>query len=136
MSARLVVFVVLGFLVSLAAAGTAAPEHQGGTAEAAKLKNPVSATPESLAAGEMLYRRRCAGCHGVDGKGGPPKDAGDPRAANLTDDTWDHGGTDGEIYTVIREGIGPNYRMEAFADRLSDTDTWNIINYVRSLANK
>jgi mono/diheme cytochrome c family protein len=135
MGPRLVVFVLFGFLVNLAAAVTTR-EQQGGNAEAAKIKNPLAATSESIAAGEMLYRRRCAGCHGVDGKGGPPKDAGDPPAANLVDDKWDHGGTDGEIYTIIREGIGPDYRMEAFADRLSETDTWNIINYVRSLAKK
>jgi len=136
MGGRLAAVVLLGCLVNLAAAVTAAPQQQGGNAEAAKLKNPVAATPASIGAGEMLYRRRCAGCHGVDGKGGPPKDAGDPAAANLTDDKWDHGGTDGEIYTVIREGLGPDYRMEAFADRLSETETWNIINYVRSLAKK
>jgi mono/diheme cytochrome c family protein len=134
MHGRVLAIVLCGSLAGVGAAVAAAP--QAGNAEAAKLKNPVAASAESLAAGETLYRRRCAGCHGVDAKGGPPKDAGDPVAANLIDDKWDHGSTDGEIFTIVREGIGPDYRMEPFGDRLSDTDTWNIINYVRSLAKK
>jgi mono/diheme cytochrome c family protein len=133
---RLVVFVFFGSVVALAAAIGAAPQQDGGNAEAAKIKNPVPANADSIAAGETLYRRRCAGCHGVDGKGGPPKDAGDPAAANLVDDKWDHGGSDGEIFTTIREGIGPSFRMEPFNDRLSEPDTWNIVNYIRSLAKK
>ena len=137
MRAREVTMFVFGSLAIFAMAATGASGQQGGgNAEAAKIKNTVAASADSIMAGETLYRRRCAGCHGVDAKGGPPKDAGDPVAANLIDDKWDHGGTDGEIYMIIRDGIGPDYRMEGFADRLSDTDTWNIINYVRSLAKK
>jgi len=131
---RLAVWAFLGVVVALAT--TAAMPTQAGGSEAARLRNPVPPSAESIAAGETLYRRRCAGCHGLDGTGGPPKDAGDPPAANLVDDTWDHGGTDGDIFTIIRDGIGPSYRMEPFADRLSDSDTWNIVNYVRSLAKK
>src|SRR5262245_17250587 len=134
MHARVAAIVFCASLTSLAGGLTAAPQKKGGDPEAAKRNNPVAANAESLAAGETLFRRRCAGCHGVDGKGGPPKDAGDPSAANLIDDKWDYGGSDGEIYAVIREGIAPAYRMEGFGDRLSETETWQIINYVRSLA--
>ena len=35
-----------------------------GDPEAAKVKNPVSATPESLATGQAIYQRYCAVCHG------------------------------------------------------------------------
>lgn len=134
MRARLVTFVLFASL-GILGASIAAQERQGASPATSK-KNPVAASAESLATGETLFRRRCAGCHGVDAKGGPPKDNGDPAASNLIDDKWDHGGTDGEIYAIIREGLGPDYRMEAFADRLSDAETWHIINYVRSLAKK
>ena len=34
--------------------------------DAAKLKNPVAASPASIAAGKKLYDAQCASCHGDD----------------------------------------------------------------------
>lgn len=119
----------------LAVAATAQEKH-GGNPEAAKVKNPVAMSPESVAAGEALYMKRCRGCHGRDATGGPPKEAGDHEASNLVDDKYDHGGTDGEIFHVIRNGVPPELVMEPWDDRLSETDTWNIINFLRSLQKK
>ena len=107
-----------------------------GNAEAAKVKNPVAATPESVAAGEAIYNRRCRGCHGRDGTGGSPKEQGEVAPSNLVDATWDHGSTDGEIFYTIRNGVGPKFQMEPWDDRLSEPDTWNVINYLRSIAKK
>jgi cytochrome c oxidase cbb3-type subunit 3 len=94
--------------------------------DAAKLKNPAAATPESVAAGEKTYQKFCRGCHARDGGGsiGP----------SLIDDKWDHGATDGEIFTAIQRGTGP--RMEAWDDRIDVAETWNLVNYIRSLAPK
>jgi mono/diheme cytochrome c family protein len=125
---------VAASLATLSASLVAARQDKGGNTEAAKVKNPVSATVESLAEGEKLYRQRCAGCHGVDAAGGPPKDADYAVAANLIDATWDYGATDGEIFKVIQEGIPPMFGMEAFSDRLDANQTWSIVNYIRSLA--
>ena len=47
--------------------------------------------------------------------------------------TVQHGSTDGEIDFVIRNGIPPELVMEPFDDRLDETDTWNIVNYLSSL---
>ena len=102
---------------------------------AATLKNPVTPTAESLAAGKQIYTRRCASCHGVSGEGGPGNDL-IPAAPDLTDATWDHGGTDGEIFTSVKEGIGPDFNMTPFKDMLKDEEIWNVVNYVRSLAKK
>jgi mono/diheme cytochrome c family protein len=110
--------------------------QEKGNAEAAKVKNPVVSSPESIAAGEAIYRRRCSGCHGKDATGGPPKEAGEAPASNLVDAEWDHGATDGEIFHVIRNGVGPKFIMEPWDDRLSETDTWNVVNFLRSLAKK
>ncbi len=128
------------FVVALAAvmavAISAQEEKRGGNAEAAKLKNPVAMSPESVAAGEAIYMKRCRGCHSRELTGGPPKEAGDHEASNLVDDKWDHGGTDGEIYHVIRNGVPPELVMEPWDDRINETDTWNLVNFIRSKAAK
>jgi mono/diheme cytochrome c family protein len=107
-----------------------------GNPEAAKLKNPVAATQESISAGEAIYKRRCAGCHGLDAKGGPPKEDFLKAAPNLIDDKADHGNSEGEVFYVIKNGVPPELVMDAWGERLSDTDIWNIVNYLRDQANK
>lgn len=108
--------VVLAGMVAVAAAQ--------GNPEAAKLQNPTPASAESLAAGEKIYMRHCRACHGKAGDGG--------LGPSLIDATWDYGSTDGEIFTVIQKGTGP--RMEAWADRIEAPETWNLVNFIRSLA--
>ncbi|MBM3777122.1 MAG: cytochrome c [Acidimicrobiia bacterium] len=114
-------------------AGAAAAQEKG-NADAAKMQNPVAPSTESIAAGKEAYDRNCRFCHSADGTGGPPKDAGFPEASNLVDETWDYGSTDGEIYTVIRKGTPPEFAMEPWDDRLDETETWNLVNYLRALA--
>jgi mono/diheme cytochrome c family protein len=98
----------------------------------AAIKNPIAATPESIAAGKQIYTRSCAPCHGISGQGGPGNDL-IPAAPDLTDAAWDHGSTDGEIFVAIKDGIGPEFNMTPFKDRLKDEEIWNVVNYVRSL---
>ena len=105
-----------------------------GNADAAKLKNPTASTAESIAAGKKAYAK-CASCHGVNGEGGPGNDL-IPAAPSLVDDQWDHGSTDGEIFTNIKNGIAPDFNMVPFKDQLSDADIWNLVNYLRSIAKK
>jgi mono/diheme cytochrome c family protein len=101
----------------------------------ATLRNPVPPSPESVAAGKQLYVRHCASCHGASGTGGPGSDL-IPPAPSLVGDHWDHGSTDGEIFTSIKDGIGPDFNMVPWKDLLKDDDIWNIVNYVRSIARK
>ena len=51
---------------------------------------------------------------------------------DLTDDQWDHGASDGEIFSVIKRGVPPTM-MPSMNGVISDTDIWSVINYVRSL---
>ena len=95
----------------------------------------VPSTPESIAAGQQLYLRNCASCHGRTGEGGPGNDL-IPAAPDLTDAMWDHGSTDGEIFTSIKNGIPPDFNMTPFKDRLKDDDIWNVVIYLRSIAKK
>jgi mono/diheme cytochrome c family protein len=108
---------------------------------AAALKNPVAATPESLSAGKTAYDTNCASCHGNGAQGAVKagtlisiiQEQGGKQPPDLTDDAWDYGSTDGEIYTVIKKGVPPTM-MAAWEGRVSDTEIWNIVNYLRALA--
>ena len=103
--------------------------------DAAKIANPVAATPESIAAGRQAYQRNCASCHGTSGNGGPGNDL-IPAAPSLIDGSWPHGSSDGEIFDNIKNGVGPDFNMVPFKDKLTDEDVWNVVNYLRSIAKK
>ena len=120
--------------LALACVGRIAIAAQGNP-EAAKVKNPTAATPESVAAGKQIYTQKCASCHGTNGEGGPGNDL-IPAAPSLVDEKWDHGSTDGEIFDVIKNGVLPELNMVPWSDTLKDPDIWNVVNYVRSIAKK
>jgi mono/diheme cytochrome c family protein len=106
-----------------------------GNPEAARVKNPVAAAPESVSDGKRIYQRYCASCHGSNAEGGPGNDL-IPAAPDLTDKVWTHGSTDGEIFSAIKNGVPPELNMIPFGDQIKDTEIWNVVNYIRSLAKK
>ena len=112
---------------------TAPHEHP----DARRLANPVAATPASVAAGAAAYRRFCASWHGPSGRGDGPlataTAAYGARPSNLADATWQHGGSDGEIFVAIRDGVGPDFAMDAFGGRLAAPDIWNVVNFLRRI---
>ena len=124
-----------------------APEARSGPEltglQAAALKNPVPATPASIAAGKTAYDATCAACHGDRAQGAVKaklsisiiEEHGGKQPPDLTDDQWDHGSSDGEIYAVTKRGI-PSTMMPGFAGAISDDDVWNVVNYLRTLAPK
>jgi hypothetical protein len=57
---------------------------------------------------------------------------GGKQAPDLTDGAWDHGSSDGEIYKVIKRGVPPTM-MAGWDGRMSDTEIWSIVNYLRAL---
>ena len=107
----------------------------GQAPENASVKNPVRASPESVAAGQQLYMRQCASCHGKNGQGGPGNDL-IPAAPGLVGDHWEHGSTDGALFANIRNGIAPDFNMVPFKDKLKDDEIWSVVNYIRSIAKK
>src|SRR5216117_3320490 len=122
---------VLALLALVAA--SAAAQNPGGSAEGKKLKNPVASTPESIKGGQASFQKYCRFCHGADAKGDGPMAPKDTHPSNLTDAKWDRGDTDGEIYMVIANGAGPKFDMKGNKSKMSDTDMWNIVNYLRSV---
>ena len=111
--------------------------------EAAKLSNPVASTPESIAAGKKAYDTNCSACHGNMAQGAVKagitisiiEEQGGKQAPDLTDDLWDHGSSDGEIYAAIKRGVPPTM-MAGWDGRIPDSDIWSIVNYIRALAAK
>jgi len=107
-----------------------------GAAKAGALKNPVPSTPQSIAAGAASFQKYCRFCHGADAKGDGPQAPKDTHPPNLTDDKWDHGSTDAEIFATIKDGIGPKFDMKGFNSKLTPQEMWSIVNYIRSLGSK
>lgn len=105
--------------------------HGGGAAPA--IENPVPTTAASVTAGAATYKKYCAFCHGVAAEGDGPLAPEGSNPPNLTDATWIHGSTDGEIFTVIANGAGANSLMVPFQGKMPDQDLWHIVNYLRSL---
>ena len=101
-------------------------------AEAQK-KNPVLVNQSSLAAGQKIYLQRCAGCHGKTGNGDGP-DAADLgiHPAKLSS-TATREQTDGALFWKVTVGKKP---MPGYHSRLSPTDRWSVINYLRTLGRK
>jgi mono/diheme cytochrome c family protein len=129
---------VFGALVVgwFAVAAVAAAQNPGGSPEARKVKNPVAPTAASLKTGAQLYAKNCEFCHGPAGLGDGKLAPKHVKPANLADAKWDRGVTDGEIFAVIANGAGPDFKMKGVKGRLSDTDIWHLVNYIRSLGSK
>jgi mono/diheme cytochrome c family protein len=135
------VALVLAFgIVCLTSGVIARQATANGDPEAAKLKNPLASTSESIARGQKQFQTLCAGCHGKDAKGGITisviEDRGGNPPPDLTDDKWDHGSSDGEIFTVVKKGIAPEFFMAPWEGRISDEEIWNMVNFIKSLSQK
>lgn len=99
--------------------------------EAQKLKNQEPKTEESIATGKKLYQLHCASCHGPNGKGDGSLALAGGTPSDLTDEKWDYGSTEGEIFVVIRDGVSTD--MLAYKEKLSEKQIWQIVNYIRSI---
>jgi copper transport protein len=98
--------------------------------------NPIPPNAESVAAGQALYSVHCVPCHGVSGKGdGPLGLTLNPRPADLTVHAVPGVHTDAQLFDWITNGF-PGSRMPAWKSQLSDTDRWNLVNFIRTLAPK
>jgi mono/diheme cytochrome c family protein len=120
----------------VAAAALVAAQNPGGNPDAAKLKNPVKATAESVAAGKAAFTKNCRFCHGADAKGNGPMAPQGTHPSDLTDAKWDRGSTDGEIFAVIRDGAGPKFDMKGYKSKMTETEIWNVVNFLRSVGPK
>ncbi|CAN5868593.1 MAG: c-type cytochrome [Gemmatimonadetes bacterium] len=109
-----------------------APFAQTELAEAgATLTNPLTASPEVLLRGQMLYVRHCFSCHGMQGEGnGPVVGPGKFPFAPAVNSGPAADFSDGYLYAITRVGRG---LMPSYGDRIHHLDRWAVVMYLRQL---
>ena len=99
----------------------------------------VAADAGSVARGAALFATTCAGCHGPDGRhGGMLTDAkGYPtRVPDLTAPWTFHGESDpAHIWLRLTTGLAGS-SMPAYLNAMSDSQRWDVVNYVLSRARR
>jgi mono/diheme cytochrome c family protein len=129
--------VVVVLTVALALTAGVSAQKRGGDPKLKALKNPVPAAAASINTGRAVYGKQCRHCHGLRGLGDGPLAPKNPKPANLTDAAWDHGNSDGEIFTIIKNGApAANSEMKGMKGTLTDKDIWNVVNFLRSIGPK
>ena len=95
--------------------------------------NPVPVNANTLALGQKLYVGNCMTCHGSSGKGdGPGGAALEKKPADLGA-RIKAGATDGELFWKITEGRSP---MISWKGSLSETQRWELVNYIKTFVGK
>jgi mono/diheme cytochrome c family protein len=94
------------------------------------MKNPVAMSDASTAAGQALYAKTCAACHGKTGLGDGPKAKSLKTPPTDFSKAESQKQTDGEHFYKTKTGRGD---MPKYEGKLSDDDIWNIVNYIRTL---
>jgi mono/diheme cytochrome c family protein len=92
-------------------------------AKAREQKNPYEGQPDAVAAGEKLYRQKCADCHGDDAKG-------IGNAANLRMSDVQNA-TPGELAWLLRNG-NLAHGMPPWAG-IPEQCRWQIVSYLKTL---
>jgi len=101
---------------------------------AANLPNPVAGNANATALGEKLFVANCLTCHGSTGHGdGPGAAALEKKPDNLGARIRETGEKDGELFWKISEGRAP---MITWKTTLSETQRWELVNYIRTFAGK
>lgn len=92
----------------------------------------LSVTQEELEQGKALYETFCAGCHGLDGRGGGPQAEGlAAQPANWSDQQRLVQLSEAEMAEIIANGDG---EMPAFAGELDENQRYAVVSYIRSLS--
>ena len=81
---------------------------------------------ESSAEGRQIFEQRCAGCHGLDGRGGE-------RAPDIAVNAKTQRRSDDELFRIIERGL-PGTGMPSFASLGSSTKS--VVVYLRQLQGK
>ena len=116
---------LLRTVAALAALGEAACQSSPGRPR----RDQIIVAPDEVMDSTLLYAQNCAGCHGVDGKGGPAIPLGDPLYLAVADDA--------AIRNTTANGVAGT-PMTAFAKSaggmLTDQQVDAVVEKVRSWA--
>ena len=97
---------------------SAKPQSTGG------VLNPLHEDAAAARAGKSIYEKRCQECHGGDARGG--------RGPALATGSFQVRADDRYLFDTIKNGT-PGTAMPPFETR-SDTNIWQVVTYLRSLA--
>ena len=123
----LAIFSISGSLLAQGSSDWKAPPT------AANRPNPLAGNANATALGQKLYVGNCMTCHGPSGKGdGPGGAALEKKPADLGARIRS-GETDGELFWKISEGRSP---MVSWRGSLSETQRWELVNYIKTFAGK
>jgi len=101
---------------------------------AANRPNPVAGNANATALGEKLYVANCLTCHGPTEHGDEPGAVAlEKNPANLGARIKETGEKDGELFWKISEGRAP---MITWKMSLSETQRWELVNYIKTFAGK
>ncbi|ADL54497.1 c-type cytochrome [Gallionella capsiferriformans] len=106
---------------------------------AKKMANPIAADEASVAKGRRLYEIYCTPCHGKSGAGDGLVGTKLPyKPWNLTSSNdvhpWDSKDyPDGYIFGVMSLGLAV---MPSYANDLTATERWHVVNYIRKVMQK
>ena len=124
---KIVILITLSYLVCGCGGWNVPPE-------AKTWKNPVAATPATLANARQLYINNCQKCHGVNGDGKLPSGSNyfySTKPTDFTNRRIVDAMSNGEIFWKMTHGRKP---MPAFEKRLSDEQRWELVNLIREFA--
>jgi mono/diheme cytochrome c family protein len=128
-----VFFTVLVASALVAMSEEPSKEKWSAPAAEAQKKNPVAANESSLVAGHKIYSKTCAMCHGKTGDAdGPAVIELNIHPAKLSDPQLSTE-SDGSLFWKVTTGKKP---MPTYGKRMSETDRWNVVNYVRTLSKR
>ncbi len=86
--------------------------------------NPLEGNADAVRRGSLLYRARCAGCHGLDARGVSGPDLTAVLSGGLGDDRF---------FRTVRNGQGTD--MPRFGpEQTADTQVWEILTHLRSVS--
>ncbi|MFI5186788.1 MAG: c-type cytochrome [Chitinophagales bacterium] len=93
--------------------------------------NPLKGNAEATSEGKKIYTSYCVPCHGSKGRGDGIAAPGlsKPPADHTSDFVQKQ--TDGALFWIISEGNNP---MPTYKTTLSETQRWQVVNYIRTLA--
>jgi mono/diheme cytochrome c family protein len=99
---------------------------------AKRLPNPLAPSEANLSAAQSTYMDKCSDCHGDSGRGdGSQAKMYSTPPSDLTDTQHFSSVTDGELFYKITYGHRP---MPSFRKRLSDTQRWQLVLFIRSIS--
>src|SRR5262245_13760470 len=82
-------------------------------AQQAAVTNPLQGNAQAIDQGLQLFRSSCAACHGLNAKG--------LRGPDLTTGQFTRGGSDGQLFRTIMQGIpGTDMPGAQFSDATAD----------------